>query len=189
MRRTGKFRKRFRTTMVVPTGKPALERESVSLSSISMRTPESWSWARVRISTRETEAMLGNASPRKPSVEMASRSSESESLLVAKRWKASSTWLVGIPPPSSVTRMYSVPPDLISICILDAPASSAFSTSSLTAEAGLSMTSPAAILDETSGLRSWMGMILRIYPGRLPRAALYPTLSEPPVSAKSLMML
>ena len=48
--------------------------------------------------------------------------------------------------PLSVILMYDIPPFLISIVILFAPASIEFSINSFTTEAGLSLTSPAAIL-------------------------------------------
>ncbi len=50
--------------------------------------------------------------------------------------------------------MVSVPPPLTSTEIATAAASRAFSTSSLTTEAGRSTTSPAAILAATSGART-----------------------------------
>ena len=50
-----------------------------------------------------------------------------------------------MPSPSSLTRIRLFPPSSISTRIARAPASSAFSTSSFTTEAGRSTTSPAAI--------------------------------------------
>ena len=50
-----------------------------------------------------------------------------------------------MPQPSSLTRIKVLPPCAISTVIRRAPASIAFSTNSLTAEAGRSTTSPAAI--------------------------------------------
>src|SRR5271154_6991848 len=50
-----------------------------------------------------------------------------------------------MPQPSSITRIRRLPPDSVSIRIERAPASSAFSSSSFTTEAGRSTTSPAAI--------------------------------------------
>src|SRR5438552_17640338 len=49
-----------------------------------------------------------------------------------------------------MTRIMRLPPDSISMRIVFAPASSAFSRSSLTTEAGRSTTSPAAILLATA---------------------------------------
>ena len=50
-----------------------------------------------------------------------------------------------MPLPSSVTSMRSMPPPSSATAIRVAPASSAFSTSSFTAAAGRSITSPAAM--------------------------------------------
>ncbi len=64
-----------------------------------------------------------------------------------------------MPEPSSVTRMSDSPPDAVTTSISEAPASSAFSTSSLTTLAGRSTTSPAAMRLMVSG-DSWrMGMV------------------------------
>src|SRR3990172_6478629 len=61
-----------------------------------------------------------------------------------------------MPQPSSLTRMESMPPPLTSTAMREAPASRAFSMSSLTTEAGRSTTSPAAIRAATSGGRTRM---------------------------------
>ncbi len=61
-----------------------------------------------------------------------------------------------MPEPSSRTRIRSPPPPSISMSIREAPASSAFSMSSLTAEAGRSTTSPAAMRSITVLSRRWM---------------------------------
>jgi hypothetical protein len=50
-----------------------------------------------------------------------------------------------MPQPLSVTTISERPPSLSTTSIFDAPASTAFSTNSLRAEAGRSTTSPAAI--------------------------------------------
>ena len=63
-----------------------------------------------------------------------------------------------MPPPSSVTRMSERPPAAVTTSISPAPASSAFSTSSLTTLAGRSTTSPAAMRLTVSGLSWRMGM-------------------------------
>ena len=52
---------------------------------------------------RDTEAMLASASPRKPRVRTRYRSSTEDSLLVACRAKAVSTWSAGMPLPLSAT--------------------------------------------------------------------------------------
>ena len=74
------------------------------------------------------------------------RSSTEEILLVEWRRKARDTSSGGMPQPLSVTRMKEMPPSRISTVTAVALASMAFSRSSFTTEAGLSITSPAAIL-------------------------------------------
>ena len=59
-----------------------------------------------------------------------------------------------MPLPSSVTRISDSPPDAVTTSTSPAPASSAFSTSSLTTLAGRSTTSPAAMRLIVSG-DSW----------------------------------
>lgn len=56
-----------------------------------------------------------------------------------------------MPQPSSVTRMNSRPPPRSSTVTFRAPASTAFSSSSFTTEAGRSTTSPAAMRSATKG--------------------------------------
>jgi hypothetical protein len=103
---------------------------------------------------RLTDATDGSASPRKPSVATASRSSMLAILLVAWRCTANGNSAASMPPPSSRMRIRRTPPSSSSMSIRCAPASSAFSTSSLTTDAGRSTTSPAAIwLIRTSGSR------------------------------------
>ena len=99
----------------------------------------------------ETLLMAASASPRKPSVPMASSPRASESLLVAWRRKAMPASSGDMPQPSSVTRMYSRPPPRSSSVTFRAPASTAFSKSSFTTEAGRSTTSPAAMRSATKG--------------------------------------
>src|SRR4029077_4230421 len=115
----------------------------------STRVPSASSAARVCSSRRETAAMEGSASPRNPRVAIESRSSAVRSFDVACRSnaKSASSWI--IPLPSSITRIIRFPPDSTSTRIERAPASSAFSSSSFTTDAGLSTTSPAAILFAT----------------------------------------
>ena len=96
--------------------------------------------------------MLGRASPRKPRVRIEKRSASVSSLLVAWRSIASRASSRPMPQPSSATRIRERPPSSMSTRMRPASASSAFSTSSLTTDAGRSTTSPAAILfDSTSG--------------------------------------
>ena len=66
-------------------------------------------------------------------------------LLVACRSSASRASSGSIPSPSSSTRISFLPPSSTATAMRRAPASSAFSTSSLTTDAGRSTTSPAAI--------------------------------------------
>ena len=70
-------------------------------------------------------------------------------MLVAWRRKAVWHWSAGMPLPSSVTRIMAMPPRWISTVTAWAPASTAFSTSSFTTEAGRSTTSPAAMRSAT----------------------------------------
>ena len=75
-------------------------------------------------------------------------------LLVAWRSSASRASSGAMPSPSSSTRTSFLPPSSMVIAMRRAPASRAFSTSSLTTEAGRSTTSPAAIWLARSG-GSW----------------------------------
>ena len=96
-------------------------------------------------STMETAAMLDNASPRNPREPMDSKSSAVFILLEACLKNAVGITTYGIQAPLSVIRIREIPPSFISMVIAVAIASMAFSVSSFTTEAGLSMTSPAAI--------------------------------------------
>ena len=75
--------------MVVPAGRPAGFTFMSFPPANSMRVPSASDSSRVSSSSRETAAIVGSASPRKPSVEMESKSSADFSLLVAWRSKAS----------------------------------------------------------------------------------------------------
>ena len=91
---------------------------------------------------------------------MWSRSPGSRSLLVAWASKAIARSSGPMPAPSSLTRTSWMPPSSRSMRTWLAPASSAFSTSSLTTDAGRSMTSPAAIwLRTTSGRSAMRGAV------------------------------
>ena len=94
---------------------------------------------------RATELILASASPRKPRLTIASRSSRVWILEVAWRLSARASSSFTMPLPLSRTRIILAPPFSISISIRVAPESKLFSTSSFTTEAGLSTTSPAAI--------------------------------------------
>ena len=158
LRRTGTFRNSCRTVTDVPGAAPSGELPTTRPSDTSIRVPEVSAGGRVTIVAWETAAMLGSASPLNPSVAIDPRSDGSTSLLVAKRWKASSASSRAMPTPLSTTLIRSTPPPRSSIDISVAPASSEFSISSLTTDAGRSVTSPAAIMDETSGGSTWIGM-------------------------------
>src|SRR2546427_12161620 len=121
--------------------------------SASTATPPASAARRVTRRTRATAAMLGSASPRKPSVATVGRSSARASLLVAWRAKATCASSAVMPSPSSRTAISSSPPAASRTSTCSAPASSAFSTSSFTTEAGRSITSPAAICPCTAGGR------------------------------------
>ena len=118
---------------------------------------------RVSSSSRDTDAMEGSASPRNPSVAIESRSFTSASLLVAWRSKASSASSRSMPQPSSASRISLRPPASTSMRNSLAPASSEFSSNSLTTLAGLSTTSPAAILFATVSERIRMRPIRALW--------------------------
>ncbi|SPF32486.1 hypothetical protein SBA4_1160002 [Candidatus Sulfopaludibacter sp. SbA4] len=147
--------------MTVPPPKAASSQRSILPPAISMRVPVVSSAERVSSSSLETDAMEGSASPRNPRVAMESRSFTSRSLLVAWRSKASSASSRSMPQPSSTMRIRRRPPDSTSTRRSVEPASSEFSSSSLTTEAGRSTTSPAAIL-----LATWSGR-MRMRPMKL----------------------
>ena len=92
------------------------------------------------------DAILESASPRKPRLLILVRSSTLNILLVLCLIIASGNSAKPIPEPLSDTIISSTPALKTSIFIFVAPASMLFSTSSLTIEAGRSITSPAAIL-------------------------------------------
>ena len=125
-----------------------------------IRRVPSWSSLRmVRISTSAMAAMEGRASPRKPMVWRVKRSSAERIFEVAWRAKASRASVEDMPQPLSMTWMSVFPAPLMTIFTCVAPASMAFSTSSLTAEDGRWMTSPAAIWLATESGKSFMTSI------------------------------
>ena len=97
-------------------------------------------------STFATAAILANASPLNPIDVTLFKSSADLILLVACLSNAISKSSCAIPLPLSLTFIKEIPPFFISTVIDVAPASIEFSTISFTTEAGLSITSPAAIL-------------------------------------------
>ena len=112
---------------------------------------------RVRISSRDTEAIEGSASPRKPKVAICRRS-PSGSFDVACRSTARARSPSSSPCPSSTTRISRRPPASIVTSTDFARASSAFSTNSLIAAAGRSITSPAAMRSMVKGSSRRIGM-------------------------------
>ncbi len=155
LRRAGKLKNRSATSTSVPSGAPISRTDTPRPASMRTSVPMSAPRSRVRKRKRETEAIDGNASPRKPSVRIAARSEASRILLVAWRSTASAASSLSMPSPSSSTDMRRLPPNSMVMAIRRAPASTAFSTSSLTTEAGRSITSPAAIWFARSGGRRW----------------------------------
>ena len=144
-RRAGTGWKRFATVMRVPAGMPQ-SRTCTNLPPLTrISVPVSAAAGRVRISKRETLAIDGTASPRKPKVCSESRSVASAILLVAWRSRASSASSRSMPLPLSSTPINDRPPCANSTVTRVAPASRLFSTSSRTTAAGRSTTSPAAI--------------------------------------------
>src|SRR5204863_5470005 len=148
--------------MQVPSGAPTSRTDAITPALTLISVPDCRPRARVRSVKCETEAMLGSASPRKPSVSMAPRSAACAILLVAWRSIASRASSGSMPWPSSSTRISFLPPSSTAMTMRRAPASSAFSTSSLTTEAGRSTTSPAAIWLARSGGSRWI--LPTIYP-------------------------
>ena len=151
-RRAGTLKKRSSTVMAVPSGAPTAAVRSTAPPATWISVPPGAPRARVRSVKRATEAMLGKASPRKPRVAMAARSSTRRILLVAWRSRLSRASSALMPRPSSSTRSSRLPPYSMVTLMRRASASSEFSTSSFTTEAGRSTTSPAAIwLARSSG--------------------------------------
>ena len=151
LRRAGVLKNSPRTEMLVPSGAPSGRISIMSPASRLMYVPSAAPCSQVLSSMRETLEMAASASPRKPSVSMRSSPRSSASLLVAWRRKATPASSALIPQPSSVTRISSAPPPENSTVMFLAPASTAFSASSLTADAGRSTTSPAAMRSATWG--------------------------------------
>ena len=145
-RRAGVLKNRSRIVTVLPRG-CAVGATDGAMSRPSTVTcqPSAWSPLLLARLSRDTELIAASASPRKPRVPIASRSSRPRILLVAWRDRASGRSSWSMPLPSSRTRISLVPPCSTSTLIWRAPASSAFSSNSLSTEAGRSTTSPAAI--------------------------------------------
>ena len=151
--RAGTWWNRSRTSTRVPVASAA-GIGSVAFAPSTV-TAHAWSEPGVRLVMvmRLTEPMDGKASPRKPRVSMWVRSPVGN-FDVAWRSTARVNSPGSMPWPSSVTQMPSRPPSSRRTSMDPAPASMAFSTSSLTAAPGRSMTSPAAMrLIKSSGNR------------------------------------
>ena len=149
----GVAKKRSRTSTRVPGGWAAGRGPRLRPPSTAMVHADSAPGGRLVMESRLTAPMEGRASPRNPRVAMADRSSPG-SLEVAWRCTASSSSSAVMPPPSSATEIRARPPSLITTSMRVAPESMLFSTSSLTADAGRSTTSPAAMrLTTDSGSR------------------------------------
>ena len=181
--RAGVLKKRSSTLTVVPMLQPA-SMKSGSLPPVMVtRVPRSSPSRRVSSEKRETEAIVGSASPRKPSVPIVLRSPTSRILLVAWRRMARCASSALMPLPLSVTRMKLVPPAMISTSMRVAPASIAFSMSSLMTDAGRSTTSPAAILLMVLSSSTWMVMLYQ--PPFLPAPAACRARSSPRAASSS----
>ena len=87
--RAGVLKNRSSTVIVVPSAHPASVISGLFPPRMSMRVPRSAFGSRVRSENRDTEAIVGNASPRNPSVPIMLKSWASRILLVACRKIAS----------------------------------------------------------------------------------------------------
>ena len=115
------------------------------LPSILTKVPNSSSLRLVFISTCAIAAMEARASPLKPKLLRRNKSSAIlifEVACLSQHMRASVTLM---PRPLSMVWMSKIPPSLTMSLMSVAPASKEFSKSSLTTEAGLCTTSPAAI--------------------------------------------
>ena len=110
-----------------------------------IKVPISSIFAFVQILTLEIATIDERASPLNPNVEIDLKSSASLILLVACLSVHNKQSSLIMPDPLSVTLINFLPPLWIFILIFVVLASSAFSTSSFTTDAGRSTTSPAAI--------------------------------------------
>ena len=158
LRRAGTLKNRSRTSTSVPAGCADGRGPSTTPPSTTISAPRAVPMAREAMRSRATEPIDGRASPRKPRLRTAARSSSEAILLVAWRCTARGSSAASMPRPSSRIRTSEIPPPSTSTSIRVAPASRLFSTSSLTSEAGRSTTSPAAIWSTSSEGSSRMGM-------------------------------
>ncbi len=146
-RRAGVLKNRSRTWITVPADAEAEAGRGPSIASPATDNVCAASSPIGRDVTvnREMDAIEASASPRNPSVAMASRSSGAPILLVACGDTASVRSAASMPRPSSATRISLVPPASTRTSTRVAPPATLFSTSSFTTLAGRSITSPAAI--------------------------------------------
>ena len=146
LRRAGRLKKRSATSMQVPSRVPT-SRTDASLPAVDAHLGAALRAARAACAGRSATPRRCSAAPRRGTRACGSRRDRPASriLLVACRSTASCASSGSIPSPSSSTRISFLPPSSMVTAIRVAPASSAFSTSSLTTEAGRSTTSPAAI--------------------------------------------
>ena len=157
LRRAGVLKNRSCTSTVVPGERATAPRPATRPPSTSTNAAASAPAGRETSRRRLTAAMLGSASPRKPSVASRSRSSIVPSLLVACRSSASSSSSAAMPAPSSATVKPWSSERSTRTSTRCAPASSAFSSTSFRAESGRSMTSPAAMRDAVASGSRRMG--------------------------------
>ncbi len=145
LRRAGVLKYRSWTSMVVPQAPD----EGATVPRCEPTISQAWGASAVRevTATAATAAIEASASPRKPSVATFSRSVRDAILEVAWRASASGSCSGAMPRPLSVMAMRLTPPSSSRTVIWVAPASSAFSSSSLTTAEGRSTTSPAAICE------------------------------------------
>ena len=146
LRLAGVLKNRSRTSTEVPTGWAA-GCTWASISRPAVDTCQALSCCAVfEVSVRRaTELILAKASPRKPKLLTASKSSKLLILLVAWRLRDKARSSFSIPHPLSRIRINLTPPCSTSTLIVSAPASRLFSNNSFTTDAGRSTTSPAAI--------------------------------------------
>ncbi len=150
LRRAGTLKNRWRTSTDVPGGQPTSRTSWILPAAMRISVPVRSAARRVQSRNRATEVIAAKASPRNPRVAIRSRSFTSRILLVACRSTARSASSRVMPRPLSSTPTSVRPPHTMITSIWVASASSAFSTSSLSTEAGRSTTSPAAILFATT---------------------------------------
>ncbi len=141
--RAGVAKNRSRTSTIVPVLAAAGRTVETLPPVTDMMAPSVAPCARLVIVSLATEPIEGRASPRKPSVRISL--SVEEIFDVQCLRIASSRSGVDMPQPLSVMRTRPFPPPAVAISIRVAPASMAFSMSSLAALDGRSITSPAAI--------------------------------------------